>query len=118
MYYDCYVAPIKKERLEEYKDQSERWTRLWIEHGALGIIEAEADNIPVGEVTSFPRATKMEDDETLIIGFVTYASREHRDKVVEGVFSDTRMINEPPIFDGKRMIFGSFQEKLNLKGGL
>ncbi len=63
---------------------------LWIEHGALDYKECLADDVKVGELTSFPRSVKLEDDETVIFAWITYESRQHRDDV------NARVTPHPP----------------------
>ena len=84
---------------------------VWKEHGAVDYVEAVADDVSVGELTSFPRAVKLEDDEVVIFSYVTYPSREVRDACMKKVMEDERMkgdMADMP-FDGKRMIYGGFK---------
>ena len=80
-------------------------------HGALSYCEAIGDDVPVGELTSFPRAVQATEDEVIIFSWVTYESRAARDEIMAKVMADERMkgtIADMP-FDGKRMIFGGFK---------
>ena len=66
-----------------------------------------ADDVEVGEVTSFPRSVKLEDDETVVFAWITYESRASRDEVNAKVMADDRMkaLMEPAgdIADHRRM---------------
>ena len=110
-YVDGFVLPVPKAEWEEYKKQAELGAKVWMEHGALSYVEAEADDVPDGEVTSFPLAVKKEEGETIVFSFVTYKSREHRDEVMKKVMADPRlqqgMQNMPPYM--KRLIYGGFK---------
>ena len=77
---------------------------------ALSYVEARADDVTMGTLTSFPRALQLTDDEVVYIAFATYRDRAHRDEVSAKVMADPRlevMMAESPV-DGKRMIFGGF----------
>ena len=109
-YVDGFLVPVPIARLDDYKALAERAAQVWIEHGALSVVEAVGDNLIMGEVTSFPRAVQRKDDETAIFSWITYPSREARDETMKKVMEDPRMkpdMENMP-FDGKRMIFGGF----------
>ena len=97
-----------------------RWARkagdVWKEHGADDYVECVGDDVPYGEVTSFPRAVQATDDEIVIFSWVTYKDRETRDAVMKKIMDDPRMKGEEykDVFDGKRMIFGGFKTFLEL----
>ncbi|MGE0846131.1 MAG: DUF1428 domain-containing protein [Flavobacteriaceae bacterium] len=109
-YVDGFVVPVKKAKREDYRKLAELAATVWMEHGALGYVEAEADDVPVGEVTSFTRAVKLEDDETVWFSWILYESREHRDAVNAKVMADARLKGkmEDMPFEGKRLIYGGF----------
>jgi uncharacterized protein YbaA (DUF1428 family) len=111
-YVDGFVMPLPKANVERYREVASNAGALWREHGALGYTECIADDVPVGELTSFPRSVKLEDDETVVFAWITYESREHRDDVNAKVMADERMkaLMDPAgdIADYKRMIYGGF----------
>ena len=110
-YVDGFLLAVPKARLEEYKELARKGNTVWMEHGALSYVEAMADDVPYGELTSFPRAVQAKDDEIVIFAWVTYESREARDRIMKKVMEDPRMngdMDKMP-FDGKRMIFGGFE---------
>lgn len=109
-YVDGFVIPVKKERLEQYKQLAALAHKVWREHGAIDYVECLADDVPHGELTSFPRAVQLQDDEVVVFAWIVFRSREHRDEVNRKVMEDPRMpqqMDEWP-FDGKRLIFGGF----------
>lgn len=111
-YVDGYVLAVPKAKLDDYWKMATLGREVWTEHGALSYCEAVADDVPYGELTSFPRAVQAKDDETVIFSFITYRDRAHRDAVNKKVMADERMANFDPKdspFDMKRMIFGGFQ---------
>jgi len=115
-YVDGFVMAVPRAKLDEYKALSRRSGAVWKEHGALSFVECEADDVPYGELTSFPRAVQAKDDEIVIFSWATYKDRQSRDAVMKKVMDDPRLkdsMTNPP-FDGKRMIFGGFESFLDL----
>ena len=110
-YVDGFLLAVPKDRLDEYKELARKGNTVWMEHGALSYVEAMADDVPYGELTSFPRAVQAKDDETVIFAWITYESRAERDRINKLVMEDERMNGdmEKMPFDGKRMIFGGFE---------
>jgi len=110
-YVDGFVVPVPKDKLDAYKALAQKGAEVWMEHGALSYVECVADDAPYGEVTSFPRAVQLTEDEVVIFSWITYKDRAGRDEVMAKVMADERlkadMASMP--FDGKRMIFGGFQ---------
>lgn len=115
-YVDGYVLAVKKDRLEDYKRMAATAGEVWKELGALEYVECLADDVPYGELTSFPRAVQCNEDETVVFSFITYESREKRDEVNAKVMQDERLKCDPKDmpFDGKRMIWGGFRPFLQL----
>jgi uncharacterized protein YbaA (DUF1428 family) len=86
-----------------------------MEHGALSYVECVADDVPYGELTSFPRAVQAKDGEVVVFSWITYPSREARDAINTKVMADERLKHdhENTPFDGKRMIYGGFKTFLS-----
>lgn len=115
-YVDGFIVPLPKDKIEAYKAMARKGEEVWKEHGALAYVECLGDDLPYGEVTSFPRAVQAKEDETVIFAWVVYESREHRDAVNAKVMADPRLagdMKDMP-FDGQRMIFGGFKPFLGL----
>ncbi len=115
-YVDGFLLAVPKDRLEDYKAMARQAGEVWKEYGALAFVECAADDVPYGELTSFPRAVQAKDDETVIFSWIVYNSRAERDAINAKVMADPRlkgdMANMP--FDGKRMIFGGFEPIVEL----
>ena len=86
-------------------------TPLFKKHGALTAVDAWGDDVPDGQITSFPMAVQCAPDETVAYSHVIWPDKETHDANMEKVMSDMQgsMANNPMPFDGKRMIFASFQ---------
>ena len=115
-YVDGFIVAVPKDSLEAYKDLALTAGKVWKEYGALSYVECIGDDVPYGELTSFPRAVQAGDDEVVIFSWITYASREERDEINKKVMADPRlsMDNLTMPFDGKRMIYGGFKSFLEL----
>ncbi|WP_271897989.1 DUF1428 domain-containing protein [Candidatus Phyllobacterium onerii] len=109
-YVDGFLLAVPKAKLEAYKELARKAGEVWKDHGALAFVECVADDVPYGELTSFPRAVQAKDDEIVVFSWIVYESREKRDAINAKVMADPRLngdaANMP--FDGKRMIFGGF----------
>ena len=113
-YVDGFLLPVPKAKIEDYRRLAAIAASVWKEHGALDYVEALADDVPMGVLTSFPRAVQMTEDETVVLAFIRYRDRAHRDAVNAAVMADARieaMMKDMPV-DGKRMIFGGFSVML------
>ncbi|MCL4147400.1 UNVERIFIED_CONTAM: hypothetical protein GTU68_005168 [Idotea baltica] len=113
-YIDGLVAAVPTANKEKYIQHAKDAAAVFKEHGALKLVENWGDDVKDGEVTSLPMAVKCKPDETVVFSWITWPSREARDKGWEKVFTDPRMDMEknPMPFDGKRMIFGGFETVL------
>jgi uncharacterized protein YbaA (DUF1428 family) len=115
-YVDGFVLAVPKQNIETYKAMARMAGEVWKAHGALAYVECVGDDVPRGELTSFPRAVQAKDDEIVIFAWIVYESREQRDAINAKVMADPRlkgdMSNMP--FDGKRMIYGGFETFLEL----
>jgi len=111
-YVDGFVLPVPKANVEAYRRIAQDAGKVWREHGALEYTECIADDVKPGEVTSFPQSVKLGADETVVLAWIVYESREHRDRVNEQVMKDPRIANMDPKsmpFDAKRMFWGGFE---------
>jgi uncharacterized protein YbaA (DUF1428 family) len=112
-YVDGFVLAVPVEKLAEYKKLARKSGEVWREHGALEFVECVGDDVPKGKLTSFTRAVKLEEGETVVFSYIVYKNRKHRDQVNKKVMEDPRlkamMVPGAMPFDAKRMIFGGFK---------
>ena len=80
------------------------------DYGALAVSEDWENDVPNGEVTSFPMAVKQEEGAVVVFSWITWPSKEARDAGWQAIMEDPRMNPDenPMPFDGKRMIYGGF----------
>ena len=110
-YVDGFVVAVPTADKETYRAYCQKMAAVFREHGALNVVDCWGDEVPQGQLTSFPLAVKCAADETVVFGWVAWPSRETRDAAWPQVMADPRMKLEanPMPFDGKRMIYGGFE---------
>ena len=110
-YIEGLVAAVPTKNKEKFIQHARDAAAVFKEHGAIQIVECWGDDVPAGEVTSFPMAVKCKADETVVFSWIVWPSREVRDEGMEAIMNDPRMSAEenPMPFDGKRLIYGGFQ---------
>jgi uncharacterized protein YbaA (DUF1428 family) len=115
-YVDGFVVPVPKSKIDAYRAMAETAGAVWIEHGALEFRECVADDVKPGQLTSFPQAVQLKNDEVVVFSWIVYASREDRDRINEKVMADPRLDMDPATmpFDPKRMFFGGFRTLVEL----
>ena len=115
-YVDGFLVAVPKDKMEAYKALARKAGEIWKEYGAIAYVECAADDVPYGELTSFPRAVQAKEDETVIFSWIVYENRERRDAINAKVMEDPRLkdgMKDMP-FDGKRMIYGGFKTFLDM----
>ena len=115
-YVDGFLLAVPKANIEAYKAMARMAGDVWKEYGAIDYVECIGDDVPYGELTSFPRAVQATEDEVVIFSWITYESRTRRDEILAKVMADERLKGEDwkNVFDGKRMIYGGFEAFLEL----
>jgi uncharacterized protein YbaA (DUF1428 family) len=89
---------------------------LFIEYGATRYFETWGDFLPDGKTTDFKMAVKAEKDETVVFSWVEWPSGEIAKAAFDKMMKDPRMApSKDAPFDGKRMIFGGFEQLLEVK---
>ncbi len=106
---DGVVLPVHGASRDAYRDHAAALAPLFLEHGAVRVIDAIADDVPAGEVTDFARAVAIEGAEEIGFGWVEWPSRAIRDEAWGRLMAGDRMAaaGDPP-WNGQRMIFGGF----------
>lgn len=110
-YVDGFVIAVPKAKIDAYKAMAKLGSEVWMEYGAVSYVECLADDVPYGELTSFPRAVQATDDETVVFSWIVYKDKASRDEIMAKVMADERLksfMTDMP-FDAKRMIFGGFE---------
>jgi uncharacterized protein YbaA (DUF1428 family) len=113
-YVDASVIPVPEGAQDAYREFCAKVSSLFIEHGAVRVLDAWGDDVPDGKVTDFKGAVKAEGGEKVAYGWVEWPSKSARDEGWNKVMSDPRMHEMQPPFDGKRMIYGGFAPLLDV----
>lgn len=110
-YVDGFVAAVPTANKETYRQHAAAAAEVFKELGALSVVECWGDDVPDGEVTSFPMAVRCREDETVCFSWILWPSREVHVEAMPKIMSDPRFQPDanPMPFDGKRMIFGGFE---------
>ena len=115
-YIDCFLIAVPTAKKAEFLAHARTGDAVFIECGALRVVECWGDDVPHGQHTDFFRAVQAKDDETVVFSWIEWPDKATRDAGMEKMMKDPRMdpATNPMPFDGKRMIFGGFTPLLNL----
>lgn len=109
-YIDGFVASVPDSQREAYLAHCKACSVVFIDHGALRVVDGWGEDVPHGKLTDFHMAVKAEPGETVLFGWIEWPSKEARMAGMAKAMEDPRMTPEanPMPFDGKRMIYGGF----------
>ena len=108
-YVDTYIAAVPAANKDAYIEMSSKMSELFSEYGVNRLVASWGDDVPEGELTSFPRALQRQGDEVVAFSWLLRPSKEVREQGVKKMRSDERMHKMSMPFDGKRIIFGGFK---------
>ena len=110
-YIDGFVIAVPTANKQKFIDHARQFDPIFIELGAIRVIEGWGDDVPEGKVTSFPMAVQRKDDETVVFSWIWWPSKEKRDAGMAAAMQDPRLKEgmDPMPFDGQRMIYGGFE---------
>lgn len=108
-YIDGFVIPVPKGNRELYQEWALRAAPVFLDHGAVRVVECWGTDVPVGKVNDFRTSVIAEEGEEVAFSWVEWPDKATRDAGQEKVMNDPRM-QEPDDapFSGKRMIYGGF----------
>ncbi len=117
-YVDGFLIPVPQDKKDEYLKVAREFAPIFLEFGALHVVECWGDDVPKGKQTDFFMSVKAEENETVVFSWIVWPSKEARDEGNKKMMEDERMKNHSSCpFDGKRMIFGGFEVILDSKVG-
>jgi uncharacterized protein YbaA (DUF1428 family) len=112
-YVDGFVLPLPKKNLPAYRRMARAASKIWRKHGALEYHECVGDDLKADFCLPFPKGIKTKPGETVVLAYIVYKSRAHRDKVNAAVMKDPQInqLCDPKHmpFDCKRMLYGGFK---------
>jgi uncharacterized protein YbaA (DUF1428 family) len=114
-YIEGFVIPVKTADREAFLAHARRLDPLFLEQGALRVVESWGVKVPEGKVTDFNRAVAAEPGETVAFAWIEWPNRATRDAGMARLEGNPEMMAGPMPFDGRRMIFGEFEVVVDLK---
>lgn len=116
-YVDGYLIPVPETKREEYRAMAEVGADVFIDHGALEVVENWGDDMMRGKTTDFFMAVKAEDGEGVVFSWIAWPDKATRDKGNKAAMADERFkqFEDSLIFDGKRMVFSGFTTMIERK---
>lgn len=110
MYIDGLVIAVPSDKRAEFIAHSQHVDPIFIEYGALRVVENWADDVPHGHTTDFYRAVQATEDESVVFSWIEWPDKATRDAGFAKLRDDPRMMDYPVPFDGRRMVFGGFSQ--------
>lgn len=120
-YIDGFVIAVPKANKQKFIDHANNADSMFMEMGAIRVVECWADDVPDGKVTDFRMAVKAEPEEDVIFSWIEWPDKETRDVCFAAMMdpnnTDPRMDPQknPMPFDGARMIYGGFRVLVDMK---
>jgi len=110
-YTDGFVVPVPDDQRDIDVRYAGEAARVFKENGTLRVVECWGDDVPEGQLTSFPMAVKRETGESVVVAWIVWPDKATRDAGRLKMQVDARVqhIMKTMPFDGKRMIYGGFQ---------
>ena len=115
-YIDGFVIAVPTANRDKFIDHAGTFDSLFLEFGALRVVEGWGDDVKEGKQTDFRRAVAAKDDETVVFSWIEWPDKATRDAGMKKMMDDPRMDpkTNPMPFDGMRMIFGGFEPVVEL----
>jgi uncharacterized protein YbaA (DUF1428 family) len=119
-YVDGFVIAVPTANRQRFVEHAKLGDSVFMELGAVRVIECWGDDVPAGTLTDFRRAVQATEDETVVFSWIEWPDRSTRDAAMARMRTlmetDERMSPQknPMPFDGKRMIFGGFAPVVEL----
>lgn len=110
-YVEGFVGAVPTANKEKFIAHADKTAPLFLQEGALRVVECWGADVPKGKVTDFYRSVKAKEDETVIFSWVEWPDKATRRAGLERLSAqmEAHMKDNPMPFDGKRMIFGGFE---------
>jgi uncharacterized protein YbaA (DUF1428 family) len=123
-YIDGFVIACPRANKEKFIAHAKLGDSVFIDLGALRVVECWGDDVPEGHTTDFRMAVMAEADEEVLFSLIEWPDKATRDAAMATMTewmnnpekTDPRMdpAKNPMPFDGKRLIFGGFSPVLDL----
>ncbi|MEM8772083.1 MAG: DUF1428 domain-containing protein [Pseudomonadota bacterium] len=114
-YVNGFLLAVPNAKKEAYLEMARKVVPIFKKYGALRLVENWGVDVPEGKVTSFPMATKQQDDETVVFSWIEWPSKDVADEGTKKTMEDPALAGEGDNmpFDGMRMMWGGFETILD-----
>lgn len=112
-YVDAVIASVPDGNSQGFKDHAAHAARLFLEKGALRVVDGWGADVPDGKMTDFKRAVQAKDGETVIFGWIEWPDKPTRDAGMGALMQDPRMREVPAAWNGPLAVFGGFTQILD-----
>ena len=109
-YVDGFVIAVPNANRESFIKHAQTFDAIFMEFGATRVLECWGDDVPQGKLTDFRRAVQATGEETVVFSWIEWPDKATADACMGTMESDPRWKEMTMPFDGKRMMFGGFEE--------
>jgi uncharacterized protein YbaA (DUF1428 family) len=119
-YVDGFILPVPEGNRDAYREMARKASAIFLEFGAVRVVEAWGDDVPEGKVTDYRRSVKQADGENVVYSWIEWPDKATRVAGWEKVMADERMKpdHDKMPFDGQRMFWGGFEVIVDSKAGI
>jgi predicted enzyme related to lactoylglutathione lyase/uncharacterized protein YbaA (DUF1428 family) len=120
-YVEGFVIAVPTANRQKFIDHATLADSVFMEMGAVRILECWGDDVRDGKLTDFRRAVQAKDDESVVFSWIEWPDKATRDAAaprLEALMkTDDRFSPEksPMPFDGARLIYGGFSPVVTLE---
>ncbi len=122
-YLDAMISAVPRGNREQFLAHARMADAVFLEKGALRVVECWGDDVPNGKLTDLRMAVKAEAEEEVVLSWIEWPDKATRDAAWADMMDPTKLdprmdpARNPMPFDGKRMIHGGFAPLMDLGAG-
>ncbi len=119
-YVDGFILPVPEGNRDAYREMAQKASAIFLEFGAVRVVEAWGDDVPEGKVTDYRRSVNQAEGENVVYSWIEWPDKATRVEGWAKVMADERMKpdHDKMPFDGQRMFWGGFEVIVDSKAGL